>query len=74
MDIIIRVGHKIQTAQRTKNVTLAPNMLVAMDMDDEKPFTVVGHVQQRPKQGVHAVSLGGGHADWSDFIATWFFD
>jgi hypothetical protein len=49
-------------------------MLVAMDMDDEKPFTVVGHVQQRPKQGVHAVSLGGGHADWSDFIATWFFD
>jgi hypothetical protein len=19
-------------------------------------------------------SLGGGHADWSDFIATWFFD
>lgn len=34
-----------------KNLTLGANMLVAMDMDDEKPFTVLGHVQQRPKQG-----------------------
>ena len=42
-----------------------------MDMDDEKPFTVLGHVQQRPKQGLHAALEILGNDDANPVLPRW---